>query len=95
MTGTAMRPQLSPAMTVLKSQRFAFITEDAALRQCSQSSNMPSVRWSSWINGWTISTSSMAQIVMITKQKTKDQQSAFKQVDIMVTNLGSRVFKSV
>lgn len=36
MTGTAMVPQLSPAMTVLKSNKFASITEDVAQRHCLQ-----------------------------------------------------------
>ena len=36
-TGTAILPQLSPAMTVLKSSRFASITDDVARRHCGQS----------------------------------------------------------
>mmetsp|Transcript_40859 Transcript_40859/g.88520 ORF Transcript_40859/g.88520 Transcript_40859/m.88520 type:complete len:249 (-) Transcript_40859:360-1106(-) len=90
MTGTAMVPQESPAMTVLKRRRFASMTEEVARRHCGHSwKTSGSLRCISLISGKMISTMSMAQMVMTTKQKMKDHAKAFKQVDIMVTNFCS------
>ena len=43
----------------------------------------------------TISTISMAQTVMITKQKRKDQAKVFKQVAIMITNFLARGYQKI
>ena len=84
MTGTAMSPQLSPAMTVLKSSKLACMTEATAVLHEAQSS-----KFISWTIGCTISTISMAQTVIIPKQKTKDQSKALRHVAIIVTCIGT------
>mmetsp|Transcript_19922 Transcript_19922/g.46664 ORF Transcript_19922/g.46664 Transcript_19922/m.46664 type:complete len:202 (-) Transcript_19922:741-1346(-) len=97
-TGTAISPQLSPAMTVLNRSRLAPITDSVACKQSAQSANTSSVRYISLTCGWTISTIIMAQIVIITKQNRKDHARAFIHVVSMMTNfcnsLRERLFRS-
>mmetsp|Transcript_106533 Transcript_106533/g.254342 ORF Transcript_106533/g.254342 Transcript_106533/m.254342 type:complete len:282 (+) Transcript_106533:771-1616(+) len=98
MTGTAMSPQPSPAMTVLKSRRFASMTDCVARRHWGQSWKTPDSVFKSCTRGFTTSTMNMAHTVIMRKQKTKDQAKALKHVAIMVTSFCSsrsaRVFRS-
>mmetsp|Transcript_117953 Transcript_117953/g.279993 ORF Transcript_117953/g.279993 Transcript_117953/m.279993 type:complete len:238 (-) Transcript_117953:298-1011(-) len=94
-SGTAMRPQLSPAITVWNSSRFARITEDVASKQRSPQLAKSGL---SFISGCSISTINMAHRVMITKQRRNDQSKALKHVVIMVASFCSsfkeRLFRS-
>eukprot|EP00438_Fugacium_kawagutii_P008808 Skav212801 [mRNA] locus=scaffold1633:122300:134194:+ [translate_table: standard] len=86
-TGTAMVPQLSPAMTVLNRSRLAFITEFVELMHSGQSGKYPSPNSS--IIGYTNSTMSIAQKLITPKQMREDHSRAFMQVAIIVSNLRS------
>mmetsp|Transcript_4301 Transcript_4301/g.10338 ORF Transcript_4301/g.10338 Transcript_4301/m.10338 type:complete len:231 (-) Transcript_4301:412-1104(-) len=89
MTGTATSPQLSPAITVLKSKRLACITEEVASRHHSQSAKRPCCWLRCKTSGYIHSTMSIAQMVMTMKQNTKDHSSALKHVAAIRTNFWS------
>mmetsp|Transcript_110384 Transcript_110384/g.263075 ORF Transcript_110384/g.263075 Transcript_110384/m.263075 type:complete len:308 (+) Transcript_110384:213-1136(+) len=90
MTGIAIRPQLSPATTVLNSNRLAFMTEDAACKHSRPQSPKTFVRsCTSWMRGWTISTINMAHIVITTNPNRKLQTKVFRHVANMVTSFCS------
>mmetsp|Transcript_32765 Transcript_32765/g.45770 ORF Transcript_32765/g.45770 Transcript_32765/m.45770 type:complete len:228 (-) Transcript_32765:413-1096(-) len=94
-SGTAMRPQLSPAITVWNSSRFARITEEVASKHRSPQLAKSGL---SFISGCSISTINIAHRVMITKHRRNDQSKALKQVVIMVASFCSsfkeRLFRS-
>mmetsp|Transcript_54068 Transcript_54068/g.97397 ORF Transcript_54068/g.97397 Transcript_54068/m.97397 type:complete len:263 (-) Transcript_54068:798-1586(-) len=89
MTGTATRPQLSPAMTVLNKVRFACITVANARSHVGQFSLQSPSAASFATMGCSSSTAAMAQTVMMTKQNRKDQQSVLKQLAVIRHSLRS------
>mmetsp|Transcript_91490 Transcript_91490/g.218064 ORF Transcript_91490/g.218064 Transcript_91490/m.218064 type:complete len:211 (-) Transcript_91490:431-1063(-) len=86
--GTATSPQLSPATTVLKISRLAKKTDCNDFAQNSQSCQIPRSTMSG-ISGFSNSTASIAQEVMITKQNRKDQHSVLKQRPVILRSFRS------
>ena len=85
--GTAICPQLSPAITVLNNIRFACMTDDVARTHSGHwSKGAAPANFISMIYGLMISTISIAQPVITKKQNRKDHSSVFMHVASMVTS---------